>query len=164
LSPSRGVAYRHVPGHVVRHVSLAVCLGGNSFPGHAARDWPAWPAPERDKGMTVYSNADLAEWAARILWSFAISEDHALASSRGAAYQAAETTFAAAYRAAYPGDSEDVVSRVRDILAELGPHDGYRDMPGYGIASYRAGALAERLHEWAARMASPYFWHSDSLA
>jgi hypothetical protein len=67
-------------------------------------------------------NRSPSQSAAETLWSVATSEDRAIASSSSTVYRLAERTLVAALRAEYRL-SQLMATRVRDLLAEYGPHD-----------------------------------------
>lgn len=87
-------------------------------------------------------NQALAQQAAELLWSCAISDDSAIAYYRSPVYQAAEAAFTWAVREAYSLTDIQAMA-VRDLLAEYGPDDSLTGTTGRGVASYVQAAAAD---------------------
>lgn len=86
----------------------------------------------------------LCQQMAETMHAIATSENHAIAWSRSPVYRHADIAFRAAVQAAYHV-SPLVAQRVRDLLAEYGPHDSLRGTHGkQGVASYVQHARAWR--------------------
>lgn len=84
----------------------------------------------------------ICQLSAEALWQAATSENP-IAWARNPAYRALERAFVASVREVY-GMGAARASKVRDLLAEYGPHDSLSGTSARGIASYVQYVKAHR--------------------
>jgi len=87
----------------------------------------------------------LTQLAAELLYGLATSGYPALENDGSVIHTEAEMLFRQLYRSAYADSTSESADRVRDLLSELGPDDGYSGSPYpyHGIEAYHWGALRE---------------------
>lgn len=93
--------------------------------------------------LSEFRDAKICQAAAEALYAAATSDNHEIASSDAGIYRTLERAFIASVRTVY-GLSDLKARRVRDMLAELGPHDGGAGTAGWGIASYVEYVMTHR--------------------
>lgn len=85
--------------------------------------------------MPPIESIHLAQKVAEAMWSAATSEDRSIASSNAATYKALERALLTTLREVYHL-TPLTAQKVRDLLAEYGPHDSLNDNGLRGVQSY----------------------------